>query len=292
MSINQNIEASIKTEAKSNYRQSIDVDNFRNFYDDYDPFSKLYVKFPSFDIISFERNFYIMAAKSRQVDFINRWIMRPDYVSYDFYRTTVLWPMILYINGVFTIEEFKGFKTILVPPMDAVLDLVKNRNVDKEIIRVSEENKPTNKINRFYKKYPLDKYENEQRKAAKELTESGVPPTVGVYNVEKTETFTLSSTDITNKYILLANEASSPSSIILSLNNYNLAQRYGYDYVLTYDTSGLLKKISWNTTDIISSNTNIVIPSSMHTYLKAGDIIKVNYTVSVIYKISDGVPNI
>lgn len=292
MSINQNIEASIKTEAASNRRQSTDIDNFRNFYSDFDPFSKLYVKFPSFDIISFEQNFYIIAAKSKEVPFINRWIMRPDYVSQDYYRTTVLWPMILYLNGVFTIEEFRGFKSILVPPMNVVIDLVKNRNVDKEILKASEEKKPSNKINRFYKKYPLDKFENDQRRAAKELTESGVPPTVGIYNVEKTETFTLTSTDIANKYVLLNNEASSPSSIILSLNNYNLAQRYGYDYVLTYDDSGKLKKISWNSSDVITSTSTITIPSSMSTYLKVGDIVKVAYTVSVIYKISDGIPNV
>lgn len=69
-----------------NTKITTDLDNFRNRYLDVDVKNNIRVTFPSFDIRTFDRNYYTILSRSRKVDFISpRWKMRPDFTSFDFF---------------------------------------------------------------------------------------------------------------------------------------------------------------------------------------------------------------
>ena len=269
------------------------MDNLREHYLDVDTTLDLYVQFPSFDVHTFNKNYFIFIQKSRKVDFKTRWYMRPDYVSYDFYNTVIYWPLILFINNAFNIEEFKDFDYILVPPFSLILDLSKDRILDNKAIPLQDENEGLAKINSFYKQYPLDKLELERRNALKSLVDSTSINSFAIKNVIKTETFTLDGDDITNQYVDLQYEPDNVSSITLRINNFNIAQKYNYDYTLKYNDSDKKVRISWKTTDIIENNEDeIDLPASMEDYISEDDILTIKYSVSVTYKISDGEPSL
>lgn len=286
------VEASIKTEASRNSKIATDIDNFRYRYVDVDNENGIEVKFPSFDVLTFDKNLFILLNASERVKFQNRWYMRPDYVSYDYYNSVIYWPLILYINNVYTIEEFVDFEYILVPPFEMIFQLFSDNKIDKQVLPLQDNDDLTSYINTFYKKYPLDKQELARLAAQDALLETGQDETLSVYNAEKTETITVTSDILTNKYVDLVREPSNFSSISLSLNNLSINQRYNYDYVLKYDGNNSLRRISWKLSDIIESSGNDLLYSSMEKNLRVGTILKIKYGVSIVYRISDGIPNI
>lgn len=288
----RNLKSSIIPEAKANSKLSVDIDNFRERYLDIDYDNNLSVTIPSFDIDTFDKEYFLLLDNSDKKEFINRWIQRPDYVSYDSYSTVVLWPLIMYVNNVYCIEEFKGFSYIYVPSYNSVLNLVKNRILDNTPIRIEDMSSIPALINNYYKKYPLDNLENERRKAAIALSDSTNTQSLGIYTTTKTDIFTLTSTNITNQYIDLSYQPDNISSIVLNINDYPVSQKYNYDYTLIYNGNNELKRISWKNSDIIENNTDIVLPANMSSYLEVDDVIKVNYTTSVTYKLADGTPSI
>ena len=286
------VESSIKTESSRNSKLATDLDNFRNRYSDVDPINGIQVTFPAFDILTFEKNLFIMLNNSERIKFKNRWYMRPDYTSFDMYGTVIYWNLIMYINNIYTIEEFVDFETILVPPYSTVFKLFNDRQIDKKILPLQETVRENQFVNQFYKKYQLDKLEMERIAAQEELTTDKNKDAFGIYNTEKLETITLSATDISNKYIDLIREPSNISSISLSLNNLSVNQRYNYDYVLKYDGNNSLRRISWKLSDIVASSGNDISYSQMSTMLRVGTIMKIKYGLSLNYRLSDGTPNI
>lgn len=286
------IEASIKTEANRNAKLTTDIDNFRNRYVDFDPVSNIEVIFPSFDILTFDKNLFILLNQSEEVKFKTRWYMRPDYVSFDYYKTVIYWPLIMYLNNVYTMEEFVDFETILVPPYTSIFQLFNDRNVDKNILPLQEKNVNDPTVNQFYKKYPLDLLELQKLAASESILGFENKDVLGIYNAEKTEVITLTSEHIANKYVDLLREPASTSSVTLSLNNLNIAQRYNYDYTLKYNGSNSLRRISWKTSDVLESSGLGNIYSSMSTYLRVGTIMKIKYTVAITYRLADGIPSV
>lgn len=286
------IEASIKTEAARNAKLTTDIDNFRNRYVDFDPVSNIEVIFPSFDILTFDKNLFILLNQSEEVKFKTRWYMRPDYVSFDYYKTVIYWPLIMYLNNVYTMEEFVDFETILVPPYTSIFQLFNDRNVDKNILPLQEKNVNDPTVNQFYKKYPLDLLELQKLAASESILGFENKDVLGIYNAEKTEVITLTSEHIANKYVDLLREPASTSSVTLSLNNLNIAQRYNYDYTLKYNGSNSLRRISWKTSDVLESSGLGNIYSSMSTYLRVGTIMKIKYTVAITYRLADGIPSV
>lgn len=286
------IESSIRTEASRNSKLATDIDNFRNRYIDVDTKNNIEVKFPAFDILTFDRNFFILLNSSEEVAFRSRWYMRPDYVSFDYYNTTIYWPLILYVNNVSSREDFADFETILVPPYTAIFQLFSDRQVDKNIIPLTEIEDTDTKINQYYKKYPLDKMEMERLDAEKQLLGFGQPQTLGIYNTEKTEIKILTLTDIANKYVDLLREPSSPSGISVKLNNFSIQQKYNYDYTLVYNSQAKQQRISWKASDIIANSENSSLLSNMATQLRPGSKLTITYPVSVTYRLADGIPSI
>jgi hypothetical protein len=286
------IESSIRTEASRNSKLATDIDNFRNRYIDVDTENNIEVKFPAFDILTFDRNFFILLNSSEEVAFRSRWYMRPDYVSFDYYNTTIYWPLILYVNNVSSREDFVDFETILVPPYTSIFQLFSDRQVDKNIIPLKETVLSDTKINQYYKKYPLDKMEMERLDAEKQLLGFGQPQILGIYNTEKTEIKILTSTDLANKYVDLLREPSNPSGISIKLNNFSIQQKYNYDYTLVYNSQAKHQRISWKTSDIIANSENSSLLSNMATQLRVGSRLTITYPVSITYRIADGIPSV
>lgn len=286
------IEASIKTEAARNAKLSTDIDNFRNRYVDFDSNNNIEVIFPSFDILTFDKNLFILLNQSEEVKFKTRWYMRPDYVSFDYYKTVIYWPLIMYINNVYTIEEFVDFETILVPPYTSIFQLFNDRTIDKNILPLQEKVVSDPKVNQFYKKYPLDLIELQNLAANEAILGFENQDVLAIHNAEKTEIITLTAEHIANKYVDLAREPASTSSVTLSLNNLNIAQRYNYDYTLKYNGNNSLRRISWKPSDVLESSGLGNIYSSMVNYLRVGTVMKIKYTVAITYRVSDGIPSV
>lgn len=286
------VESSIKTESSRNSKLATDLDNFRNRYSDVDSVNGIEVTFPAFDILTFEKNLFIMLRNCERIKFKNRWYMRPDYTSFDMYGTVIYWNLIMYLNNIYTIEEFVDFDTILVPPYSTIFKLFNDRQVDKKILPLQETVRENQFVNQFYKKYPLDKLEFDRLAAEEALSRETHSDVFGIYNTEKLETITLTSTDISNKYIDLIREPSNTTSISLSLNSLSVNQRYNYDYVLKYDGNNSLRRISWKLSDIIESSGNDISYSSMSTMLRVGTVMKIKYGLTLNYRLSDGTPNI
>lgn len=285
------LEASIKTEAKKNSKLVTDIDNFRNKYVDSDFENNIEVIFPSFDILTFDKNYFSVLSSCRRVKFKSRWYMRPDYVSFDMYNTTIYWPLILYVNNIYTREDFINLDSILIPPYSSIFKLYSNRLVDKKLINIQEIPDETF-INQFYRTYPMDSKEFESIDSNNALTNSEKQSDYGVYNTEKNESITLTVNDIKNKYIDLQHIPTNASSISLRLNNLSINQRYNYDYTLIYNGNNELKRISWNSSDIITNSGNTTLVTNMANYLRIGTVMKITYSISVTYLISDGIPSV
>lgn len=160
--------ASIRDEAKRNSELITDLDNFRNRYIEYssvDP--DLNVTFPANEIEAYEKNLFILLSRSKKVEFKPEWYQRPDYVSKEYYRTNIFWALILFVNRIPCIEDFKNLTEILVPPYSLVLDILKDRVKDGPINLEEEVNYSEA---RYFKSFPLDTKELETIAALERLT--------------------------------------------------------------------------------------------------------------------------
>lgn len=277
--------ASIIQTSRRNSKITTDIDTFKDRYIDSDKNNNITVTIPSFDTRTFEKSYFILLSNSERVKFKQRWSMRPDYTSFDIYNTTIYWQLLMWINKTMTIEEFDNFETILVPHMTSILELAKYRDVNKSLIPITEDVNTSRKINKYYKKYPLDSRELYNIVSKIELGASTSSISKQVISEQRSETFTLTQQDITNKYVDLLDEPSNASSLSMYYNNLNkLSLKYNYDYTLTYDDNNNLIRISWNVNDIIENNENeISLPQSvgLRSFVAEGDTLKVNYITNV-----------
>ncbi|MCK5018460.1 MAG: hypothetical protein KAS32_15480 [Candidatus Peribacteraceae bacterium] len=157
---------SIKPEARRNSKISLDLENFRARYLEKDTENDIQVIFPALEIATFEKNFFILLSDSKKVKFEPSWEMRPDYVSMDFYNTPVLWPLILFVNRINSIEDFTGLDDVLVPPYDKIIEILKDRVSKGELVNLEEEASTTTSR---YKIYPLDDKELAKKRASEAL---------------------------------------------------------------------------------------------------------------------------
>jgi hypothetical protein len=143
-------------EAERNTKVTLDLDNLRYRYTDIDLIRGLEVIFPDFEIFTYEINFFNLIYRSIPVTFKPRWDRRPDYASFDLYGTNIFWTLLLFLNQIHSIEDFTNLETIIYPPYNSIVDLVKDK--------ISEDAKTLYKeVNleeaRYYKIYPLDERE-------------------------------------------------------------------------------------------------------------------------------------
>lgn len=281
-----NLGSSIKTEIKRNISNITDFDNFKNRY--YDSNRRVSVIYPSFETPALEQSFFTLLQQSKKFDFKNRWDMRPDYTSYDLYKTTIYWPVILYLNNIYSIIDYTNLDSILAPPLTSIIDLTESTAVEPNIINIKSR-KLNKKINKYYKKYPLNPEQFEFNRAKTILLEAEKTPALGVHTREIEEEFELTQEDVNNKYITLTNEPDNFYSLNLFLNNYNVPQRYNHDYIIKSTDDNKMKILSWDLEEIKNQNTNN-IRNNMTSFIKSGTKIRVSYNFSITYRVADGPP--
>jgi len=145
---------SIRSEAKSNAQMALDLDSFRTRYRDHDSDLQLEVIFPSGEVFAYEKNLFILHSRATKVPWNTEWRQRPDYVSWDYYGTTIFWHLILFVNGVSSLEDFDNLDGVLIPPYNVISDISRDRIPLSEKNELVEE--PNNKSARMFKLYPLD----------------------------------------------------------------------------------------------------------------------------------------
>ena len=79
-----------------------------------------YFTFPSPSLDTINKNLYYLLKNSTEKEFEQKYRYRPDYLSYDEYSTTILWQLLLYVNNVFSTEDF-DLQTVIVPTLDAII---------------------------------------------------------------------------------------------------------------------------------------------------------------------------
>ena len=94
-----------------------DISNFRNKYTYFDGTNN--VKFDSVLINGIQKYLLMLKENSENISMEKRYYMRPEYVAYDFYGTTNLGFLIMYVNNCSSSIDFV-IDNILVPKQDIV----------------------------------------------------------------------------------------------------------------------------------------------------------------------------
>ena len=81
------------------------------------------VRFPSPAFWMLEKHLFFLAANSTKKKFEPKYIMRPDYLSYDEYNTVILAPLLMYVNGVFCLEEF-NLNEVIIPKLSYISEIL------------------------------------------------------------------------------------------------------------------------------------------------------------------------
>jgi len=113
----------IDREALNKSRQAIDFEKQSDRYKT----ENEYFTFPDPNLETLEKNIYYLLKNSKEEPFDNSvYQYRPDYVSFDYYGTTNLDKLIMFVNGIRTVEDFVNLKTILVPSLDSITDILQD----------------------------------------------------------------------------------------------------------------------------------------------------------------------
>jgi len=160
---------SIRHEAKRNAELSTNIDNFRSRYKETSNDGTLEVTFPAGNIKTLDRNFFKLLAGSELVPFKPEWHQRPDYVSCEKYNTPMFWQLILYINRISSIEDFRDLESIYVPPFNLIVDILKDKISSSDITDLDQEQDIYVEA-RYFKIYPLNEREINIIKAQERLT--------------------------------------------------------------------------------------------------------------------------
>jgi len=113
----------IKQEAISRSRSTIDFEK----QSDRLKTNNNYFTFPDPNLETLEKNVYYLLKNSQEIPFDNsRYKYRPDYISYDYYGTPALDKLLMFVNGIRTIEDFVSLKTIVIPTLNAITFVLKD----------------------------------------------------------------------------------------------------------------------------------------------------------------------
>jgi len=108
-----------------------DVSNFKRKYVTKLKDAVVVFDSPAFDLLV--RYIQLLKSRSQRIEMTSRYYMRPDYVSYDYYGTTNLAFLIMYVNNCTCALEFTK-DVILVPDLDIVTYVLTKSKVPKELL--------------------------------------------------------------------------------------------------------------------------------------------------------------
>ena len=82
--------------------------------------------FSSPSLWTIDKYLYYLLANSVEKTFESKYKQRPDYLAYDEYGTVILSPLLMYVNGVFCIEDFDLDK-VYIPTYSVIADIVQDK---------------------------------------------------------------------------------------------------------------------------------------------------------------------
>jgi len=117
----------IDKESKQRRRLAIDFDWM---CDRYKTETDIYT-FPTPTIWTIEKNLYYLLKNSKQIDFDRKYVMRPNYLSFDEYGTVSLENLLMYVNTVQNIEEF-DLDTVIIPSFQSIVRICFDKFPERE----------------------------------------------------------------------------------------------------------------------------------------------------------------
>jgi len=112
----------IDQESRQRSRLSIDINFSGNRYKTQNGL----FTFPALELETFDKYLFYLLKSSEQKEFERQYLMRPDFLSYDSYGTVALAQMLMYVNGVPSIEEF-DLDEVVIPSYTAVVEMLKDK---------------------------------------------------------------------------------------------------------------------------------------------------------------------
>jgi hypothetical protein len=125
----------IDKESKQRRQLAVDIDRFA---DQLICVNELFT-FPSPSLWVLEKNLYYLLKNSTQKEFDRKYLYRPDYLSYDEYGTVALADLLMYVNGIASLEQFT-LNTVIIPGMSAIVTICSDRYSKKETNEMVEVN--------------------------------------------------------------------------------------------------------------------------------------------------------
>ena len=106
----------INNETTRQLQSPLDIENFgKRFKTE----NNLYT-FPDLNLETIDKNLFYLLRNSKEEEFELKYQYRPDYLSYDIYGITILWQLLMYVNGIFSVEDFNLDK-VIIPSMDSII---------------------------------------------------------------------------------------------------------------------------------------------------------------------------
>jgi len=84
-----------------------------------------YYVFQSPTLETIEKNYFWLLRNSKIKKFNQKYRYRPDYLSNKEYGTPMLWQLLMFINGVFSVEEF-DLVEVIIPPLEVIMEITKD----------------------------------------------------------------------------------------------------------------------------------------------------------------------
>ena len=85
--------------------------------------------FPAPELLTIEKHIFFLLRNSAIEKFAPKYKYRPDYLSFDKYGTTILWQLLLYVNGIPSVEDF-DIKEVVIPSTQAIVEINKDNFPD------------------------------------------------------------------------------------------------------------------------------------------------------------------
>ena len=120
-----------RTKATILSKSPTDISNFKRRYTTKVGNTTITFDSPGFDLLV--RHIQLLKMRSQRVQMSSRYYMRPDYVSYDYYGTTNLAFLIMYVNNCSCALEFTK-DVILVPELEIVTYVLTKCKISKETL--------------------------------------------------------------------------------------------------------------------------------------------------------------
>lgn len=113
----------IDNEARTRSKMPLDLDYMAKRYQ---TDNSIY-SFTSPSLWTIEKNLFYLLKHSYEVSLDKKYIRKPWLLSYDQYGTVILEYLLMYINGIFSAEDF-DIPIVVLPTMSSIIEICKDKH--------------------------------------------------------------------------------------------------------------------------------------------------------------------